>query len=158
MQRSNWKKFAGSLVLASAVAVPGITLAGDHGNHHGKGHHHQEMFDRMADKLELTEGQRAQLEANREAGREKRRELRKEMHELRSQVREALDSGADQATLDSLAAKLGALEIKKMQQRHERHEQFQAILTDEQKAKLEQMHSERKERWKERRKQRTDSE
>lgn len=146
----NWKAMAGSLVLAGALAVPGMSVAfggGDHGPHHFKGH----FFEHMAEELDLTEGQKAQLKANREAAREAHKAQRQQMRELHRQLRAAIESGADQATLDSLGAELGRLQVAKMQQMHKQRQQFEAILTDEQKAKLEQLKAERKERRKERR-------
>ena len=146
----NWKVVTGTMALAAVLAAPGMSVAFS-GGEHGPRHHKHQMFERMAEKLELTEGQKAQLKANREAGRESRMAERKEMRELRDQLREAVDSEADQATLDQLSVELGRLKVAEMQRRKKMQEQFEAILTDEQKAKLEQMKSERKERWQERR-------
>ena len=53
----------------------------------------------------------------------------------------------EQAKLDQLSAELGRQEVAQMQRRQQMQEQFESILTDEQKIKLEQMKSERKERW-----------
>lgn len=158
---NKWKAMAGSLVLAGALAVPGITLAQDDMEppmpmehcHHG-GH----FFERMADELDLTEGQKAQLKANREANREAHKAQREQMRQLHKQLREAIESGADQATLDNLGAQLGKLQVAKMQQMYTMQQQFEAMLTDEQKAKLEQLKSERKARWKERSKRWQDDE
>lgn len=153
---NKWKALAGSAILSSALIVPGMVMAfpdGDHGPRHQK----ERMFEHLADELELTEGQKAQLKANREAGREARKAERQEMHQVREQLREAIESGADQATLDSLGAKLGQLEVAKMQHMHDKQQQFESILTDEQKAKLAELKAkretrreERMQRWKER--------
>lgn len=143
MQSTNWKALAGGLMLAATVALPGTLLAADH---HDKGHHGHEMLERMAEKLDLTEAQKAQLKAKREAQRDDWESLKKQKRELRDEIRTALDSGADQTKLDRLAGQLGAVELKMMQQKHQMHQDLEAILTDEQKAKLEQWHSERKER------------
>ncbi len=147
----NWKAMAGSLVLAGVLAVPATILAQEDNfeppmmfKHHG--HHGGHFFEHMADELDLTEGQKAQLEANRDATREAHKAQRQQIRELHKQLREAIESGADQATLDSLGSELGKLQVAKMQQMHKQREQFEAILTDEQKAKLEQLKRERKER------------
>ena len=150
---NKWKALAGSLVLGSALTTSGMVLAfpdehqghRGHKGHHG-GHHKERMFEHLAEKLDLTEGQKAQLKANREAGKEARKAQREEWHALRKQLREAIESGADQATLDSLGAELGKLEVQKMQRMHEKQVQFESILTDEQKAKLAEMKAERMER------------
>ncbi|WP_160153024.1 Spy/CpxP family protein refolding chaperone [Microbulbifer sp. ALW1] len=156
---NKWKALAGSLVLGSALATSGMVMAfpdGDHGprGHHKGGHNHERMFERLAEELDLTEGQQAQLKANREAGKEARKADREAMREMHKQLREAIESGADQATLDSLGAKLGQLEVRKMQRMQEKRVQFESILTNEQKVKLEQLkaerkarHEERKQRW-----------
>ncbi|QKX18746.1 Spy/CpxP family protein refolding chaperone [Microbulbifer sp. YPW1] len=150
---NKWKALAGSLVLGSALTTSGMVLAfpdehqghRGHKGHHG-GHHKERMFEHLAEKLDLTEGQKAQLKANREASKEARKAQREEWHALRKQLREAIESGADQATLDSLGAELGKLEVQKMQRMHEKQVQFESILTDEQKAKLAEMKAERMER------------
>ena len=157
---NKWKALAGSLVLGSALTTSGMVLAfqdedgGHYGHkgHHGGGHHMERMYERMAEKLELTEGQKAQLKADREASKAARKAHRQEAHAVHKQLREAIESGADQATLDALGAKLGQLEVQKMQRRQQMHAQFEAILTDEQKAKLEEMKAERKARYEERKK------
>ncbi|WKT61782.1 Spy/CpxP family protein refolding chaperone [Microbulbifer thermotolerans] len=145
----NWKAIAGSVILAGALAAPAATLAfgGGQGPHHHKGHY----MEHIAEELNLTEGQKAQLKANREAAREAHKAQRKQKRELHKKLREAIASGADQATLDSLGAELGRLQVAEMQQRHKQRQQFEAILTDEQKAKLEKLKVEREERRMERR-------
>ncbi|MFC6632223.1 Spy/CpxP family protein refolding chaperone [Microbulbifer taiwanensis] len=155
----NWKAMAGSLVLAGTLAVPGMTMAFGGDNHHRDPHHYKgHFFEHMAEELDLTEGQKAQLKANRDANRDAHKAQRKQMRELHKQLRQAIESGADQATLDSLGTELGKLQVAKMQERHQMRTQFEAILTDEQKAKLEQLKAERKERRKERRERRQDDE
>ena len=156
---NKWKALAGTLILGSALTTSGMVMAfpdGDHGrgHHNGEhrkgGHHKERMFERLAEELELTEGQKAQMKADREAGKEARKADRQAMRDLRKQLREAIDSGADQATLDNLGAQLGKLEVAKMQHMHQKRQQFEAILTDEQKAKLEELKAERKARYEDR--------
>lgn len=148
---NKWKALAGSLIIGSALTTSGLVMAfpdGDHGprGHFKGGDHKERMFEHLADELDLTEGQKAQLKANREAGKEARKAEREAMREIHKQLREAIESGADQATLDSLGAKLGQLEVKKMQSRHEMRAQFESILTADQKAKMEELKSKRMER------------
>ncbi|WP_051686827.1 Spy/CpxP family protein refolding chaperone [Microbulbifer sp. HZ11] len=155
---NKWKALAGTLILGSALTTSGMVMAfpdGDHGPRHHKGEHHRgdhkgRMFERLAEELDLTEGQKAQLKANREADKEAHKADRKAMRDLHKQLREAIESGADQATLDSLGAQLGKLEVAKMQRMHEKRQQFESILTDEQKAKLQELKAERKARFEER--------
>lgn len=154
---NRWKAFAGSLVLSSALVAPAMVMAFPDGDHGPRHHHKHQMFEHMAEKLDLTEGQKAQLEANREANKDALKSRREESRALRKELHEAVRSGADQATLNSLGARIGALEVQKVQDMEKQRSQFEAILTDEQKAKLEQMktermerHEKRKQRWRDR--------
>ena len=154
---NKWKALAGSLVLGSALVTSGMVMAfpdGDHGprGHHKGGPHHERMFEHLAEKLDLTEGQKAQLKANREAGKEARKADREEMRAVHKQLREAVESGASDESLKELGNQLGQLEVRKMQRMHEKRVQFESILTNEQKAKLEEMKAERKARHEQRKK------
>ncbi|MFD1216204.1 Spy/CpxP family protein refolding chaperone [Microbulbifer celer] len=115
------------------------------------------MFEHIAEKLDLTEGQKAQLKANRDASKEAYKARRQESRELRKELHEAVRSGADQATLDSLGTRIGALAVQRAQDMEQQRSQFEAILTDEQKATLNEMkaermerHQKRKQRWRDR--------
>ncbi|GAA5523811.1 hypothetical protein Maes01_00360 [Microbulbifer aestuariivivens] len=147
MKVSQWKLLAGSAMLAALLGAPLASMADNQPgpNEDGK-QRHEQRFQRMADELQLTEDQIAQLKANREANKEQRMAQRQEMRKLREQLRKAIEAGADQATLDQLGAELSRLEIAQMQERQRRHQELEAMLTDEQKAKLEEMKSQRKER------------
>lgn len=153
---NKWKAMMGSLALAGALAVPAVTLAQDDFVHTFTSRHHGSHFlEHMEEELGLTEGQVAQLKANREANRDVRKSQRDQMRELRKQLREAIDSGADQGTLDELGAQLGKLHVAKMQEMQQMRQQFEVILTEEQKVKLKQLKEERGgrhhfRRWKER--------
>ncbi|WP_226648400.1 Spy/CpxP family protein refolding chaperone [Microbulbifer variabilis] len=145
----NWKLVLSSLALAGVMAAPAATMA--FGGEEG---HHKRGFEHMARKLDLTEGQRAQLKANRDSNSESRNAQRQQLQELRQQIHTALENGADQATLDQLGAELGKLEMQKMQNHFQMRQQFEAILTDEQKAKYEELKEQRKEhrmKWREER-------
>ncbi|WP_193161242.1 Spy/CpxP family protein refolding chaperone [Microbulbifer hainanensis] len=153
MNNQNWKKVIASLGFAAVVSVPALSIAADvdHAHKHGHGHGHsaqfmEQRFDKMAEQLALTEGQKAQIRADREANQGERMALRQQAHKLRKQIQVALREGVDQSALDGYAAELGALEIQKMQQRHESRQQFLAVLTDEQKAELETLKQKRMEK------------
>lgn len=136
----NWKLAMGSLALAGMLAAPATTLAfggGDGYRGHG--------FEHMARELQLTEGQKAQLKSNRESTREARKALRKQLKELRQQMHAAIERGADQSTLDQFGAELGRLKVQQMQSHNQMRQQFEAILTDEQKAKFSELKAKRKE-------------
>ncbi|WKD48640.1 Spy/CpxP family protein refolding chaperone [Microbulbifer spongiae] len=136
----NWKLAMGSLALAGVLAAPGTTLAFGGGEGH-----HRHGFEHMARELQLTEGQRAQLKSNRESTREARMALRKQLKELRQQIHTAIERSAEQSTLDQFGAELGKLKVRQMQNRYQMRQQFEAILTDEQKAKLAELKDKRRE-------------
>ncbi|WHI48081.1 Spy/CpxP family protein refolding chaperone [Microbulbifer sp. JMSA004] len=136
----HWKQAMGSLALVGVLVAPAALAFGGSEGDQGRG------FEYMVRQLELTEGQQAQLKANRESNREARMAQHEQMIELRRQIDAAIESGADQATLDQLGDELGKLKLQEMQNRNKMKEQFKSILTDEQKAKLEQIKSERKAR------------
>ncbi|MDP5208969.1 Spy/CpxP family protein refolding chaperone [Microbulbifer sp. 2205BS26-8] len=136
----NWKLAMGSLALAGVLAAPGTTLAFGGGEGH-----HRYGFEHMARELQLTEGQRAQLKSNRESTREARMALRKQLKELRQQIHTAIERSAEQSTLDQFGAELGKLKVRQMQNRYQMRQQFEAILTDEQKAKLAELKDKRRE-------------
>ena len=82
---------------------------------------HEEMADKFADKLDLTKEQREQAEKIRQDGRKKMEPLMKEMKELRQKMDEL---------------------------RRENMEEFEKILTPEQKKQLDEMKPKHDKRWK----------
>lgn len=71
--------------------------------------------------------------------------LRKQLKELRQQIHTAIERSAEQSTLDQFGAELGKLKVRQMQNRYQMRQQFEAILTDEQKAKLAELKDKRRE-------------
>ena len=140
MHKQIWKKAIIGMSLVAVMGAPALGMAADFGpgfKHGGKGHHMlQQRFEKIAAELELTEGQKSQIRSDREANRAERHELAQQERTLRKKIRTALKEDADQSTLDGLAAELGALEVNKLQRRHENRERFLAVLTEEQKAEL----------------------
>jgi len=136
----NWKLAVSSLALAGVLVFPAVTMA--YGGGEG---HHKRAYEHIARELQLTEGQKAQLKANRDGTREARKAQREQMNELRKQIHTAIESGADQAAVDQLGAELGKLKVQQMQNHYQMRQQFEEILTEEQKAKFEELKAERKE-------------
>ncbi|WP_444931837.1 Spy/CpxP family protein refolding chaperone [Microbulbifer sp. SSSA002] len=139
----NWKAVVSSLALAGVVAVPAVSMACDgsgraEGRAHGPG--------KIVKELELSEAQKDQMKAFRESNREGKVAQREEIHGAYKALREAIRSGADQKTLASLGAKIGRLEVAKMQSRNQMRTQFESILTEQQLAKLETLKAEKKDR------------
>ncbi|MCO1333955.1 Spy/CpxP family protein refolding chaperone [Microbulbifer sp. OS29] len=138
----NWKMVVGSFALAGVMVVPAVSMACDNARAHGRA----QGPEKIAKELQLTEAQRAELKEYRGARRESKLAQREQMHKLRGEIREAIQSGADQATLANLGAELGKLEVAKMQRRNQMLERFESVLTEEQLAKLESLKAEKKKR------------
>ena len=139
-KRTTW---AAAVGLALAVAGAGtVAIAGESGHRgsHGRGGFGFRGFRG----LDLTEEQRTQAKAIFEEQRKASEPQRAQMHELRKQMREQLDSGkADATAIGQLAIQTHAIGSQLREARERGHERLLAILTPEQKAKLEQMKSER---------------
>lgn len=138
-----WKRFAGTFALASAMTLTavGTAFAQEQHGHHS---HHRQHFASLAKKLELTDAQKEQIRGLRAEHRGEVRSLRKQSHQLRRELRMAIAKDADRATLDALGEKLGRVRVASAKMRYEQRQAFAAILTDEQKAQLQQLRSQRK--------------
>ena len=139
-KRTTW---AAALGLALAVAGAGTVVVAGEGGYRGS-HGRGGTGFRGFRALELTEEQRTQAKAIFEEARKASEPQRAQMHELRSQMRVQLDSGkADATAIGQLAIQTHAIGQQLREARERAHERLVAILTPEQKAKLEQMRSER---------------
>jgi protein CpxP len=132
--------WAAAVGLALVAGAGTVAVAGDGGH---RGAHGRGGF-RGFRGLDLTEEQRAQAKAIFEEQRKASEPQRAQMHELRKQMREQLASGkADATAIGQLAIQTHAIGEQLREARLRGRERFAAILTPEQKAKLEQMKSER---------------
>jgi periplasmic protein CpxP/Spy len=118
--------------------------AGDHAGHMGKGDHGK-MMGRMAEKLDLSEGQKIQMQQLHESFRAQNAPFRESMQATKTQLREARQSG-DTARAQQLAAELEGQRTQMLTQRQAMHEQMLTILTPDQKTKLEAMKAEKNNR------------
>ncbi len=121
------------------------------GMHHGKGDAGKGM-ERLVEKLELSEEQRTNISEIHRTGREASRALHRQMRENSRAEREALKAGADEAQLLELARKTAEARVALMLRHREMQENVQAVLTEEQRAELEELNAEREARWREHRK------
>lgn len=110
-----------------ALLVTSVASARPGGRMHGRGG--PMNVDRLADYLSLTEAQKTQVEQLREKTKAAAEPLREEHRSLVEQVRTALDSGADAATVG--AAVIAAHEHgEKMRAVREQHDkELEALLT-----------------------------
>ena len=116
---------------------------GKRGGRHGDGR----MMKRMTKKLNLTDAQQAELKTLREAQKEEHKALREEMKALRTEMQALDTTSADyQSKVAVLADKKADLDRKKFIQRSEARQKFEAVLTDEQRAKYKELKAKRKSR------------
>ena len=122
-----------------------------HGGKHGKrgGRH---MMKRMMKKLDLTDDQKAQVKQMRETQKAENQVLRDQMKQLREDMK-SLDRN-DATAVAQIATRKGELSQQMFIAKNNARLAFEAILTEEQKAKLAEMKAKREARRAERMKKR----
>lgn len=125
-----------------AVAAP---HAGGKGFGKGRAHRGGVMSQRMAEKLNLTDAQKQQIQAIQKGFRENNAQAFENAKVLRQQVREARQAN-DTARLESLKPALEAQRTQFQQLREANKQAILAVLTAEQRAQLEAFKAERKQR------------
>jgi len=109
-------------------------------SHRGKFKNRGMRGNRMFRHLELTDAQKVQIKAIRDASRESTKGLRDNMHETRKQLRELGTDGVfDQGAVEVLAAQQADIHKQMIIERQRAKSQIFALLTPEQKAKLDEM-------------------
>ena len=106
-------------------------------------------FEHMARMLELTDEQKQTLAAHKDEQRANYREQRQQVREAQRALHQAVANNADEAEVAILADKLGDLNAQQVIARAKDKQFLLSILTPEQKEKMEQMKSKRKEHWRE---------
>lgn len=124
---------AGIIALLALFALP---LAATANQHKDKDGDHSRHMERMADKLELTEDQRAEWTALHENHHPRMKELKQQMREQRKALRSASEGGFDEAAAEAAADRLGDLVAESSLERARMHAQLNDILTEEQQAKV----------------------
>jgi Spy/CpxP family protein refolding chaperone len=130
----------GGLVLAhSKRAQAGQT---DQTEHSGKGNHrHGDRMQAMAAKLGLTDAQKAQMKQIRAGHKDAMTALRTQLKAKSQDMRKANASGTfDVAAATQRLTEIAPIKAQLMAERFKEHQEMQAVLTPDQKAKLEQMH------------------
>jgi protein CpxP len=135
----------GVLILAAAGAyAAGVPEGGGPGRRHGR---HEFGAFRMGQALNLTDEQRASMKQIMEEHHKALEPVRKQHHELREQIRQQLESGnADATAIGQLTIQAHGLEKQLHESRSDLRERFEALLTPEQKARLEELKSQREQR------------
>ncbi|HYC89516.1 MAG TPA: Spy/CpxP family protein refolding chaperone [Thermoanaerobaculia bacterium] len=137
---------AAALTLSATMAFAG-PHGGDKGFGGGKGRGHRGGFmsQRLAEKLNLTDAQKSQIQAIQKGFRENNAQAFENAKVLRQQVREARQAN-DTARLESLKPAMEAQRTQFQQLREAQKQQILAVLTAEQRAQLEALKAERKQR------------
>lgn len=148
---------AALLVSSVLVTLPATSIAGENCNrdHDGeqmsrsKGAHkggHQghknasHRIDRMADKLDLTDEQKSEIQLIMDGNREAKESMREQMTENRQSLRALDTASADyDANVKAIAATLASLEEEKLISRSNARRDIEAVLTTEQKAEMAKM-------------------
>ena len=120
-----------------------------HGKHQGKksGKRGGNMMKRMAKKLSLTEDQQAQIKTLRESQKELSQALRAEKKALYTEIKALDTTSADyDSEVAVLADKKAIVDRKSFIQRSTARQQFEAVLTAEQRTMMKEMKESRKDR------------
>ena len=138
------------IMMAAALTLSATTMFAHEGGkmrgHGGRGGHRGGfMSQRLAEKLNLTDAQKAQIQEISKGFREQNRATFEQARELREQARTARKAN-DTAALEALKPQLEAQRTQMKQLREAHHQQILAVLTAEQRAQLESMKAERKQR------------
>jgi Spy/CpxP family protein refolding chaperone len=137
---------AAALTLSATMAFAGPREGGKgFGGGKGRGHRGGFMSQRLAEKLNLTDAQKQQIQAIQKGFRDNNAQAFENAKVLRQQVREARQAN-DTAKLESLEPALEAQRTQFQQLREANKQAILAVLTAEQRAQLDALKAERKQR------------
>ena len=158
-QLSRIQKIAVACAMAFALMVPVVMAQtddggardgrrGHFGHRGGRGHFGMMGFRQ----LDLTDAQKAQLKQIHENHRQETAALREQIGAKRKEIHEASANGTvNEALVAQKLTEIAPIEAKLIAARARVHQESLAVLTAEQKAKLDQMREQAKARWAERR-------
>lgn len=139
---TKWITAVGATSLTAALAVAGVTAAADGRGEHRNGEARQEMQQKLAEKLNLTDAQKQQWDAIRKASREQNADFFAKSKETMEAFRAARDAN-DQAKIDALKPTVEAQRAQMKQIRAAENTKLLTILNDQQKAQFAAMQAER---------------
>ena len=117
-----------------------------------RGPHKGKMFDRLSEKLDLTEEQQKQMEELRKSNMEEMKQLHEEIRDKKGALQEELQKPVtDEGKIDSIVKELKDLQGKQIENRVDHFISMKEILTPEQFQKFIDLKEEGKERWQEKR-------
>ena len=137
-------KKTGIITMAAALTLTATVAFGHQGGkgRGGRDGHRGFMSQRLAEKLNLTDAQKAQIKEISKGFHEQNRATFEGSRDLREQVREARNAN-DTAKLEALRPQIEAQRTQMQQLREAHKQQILAVLTAEQRAQIETMKSER---------------
>lgn len=150
------KKFITGFTVFALVAI-GTILAfaqkksdgGGKWGGRGFGGHHRGGFERLAEKLDLTDAQKEQVKQITEASRAKIKPLMESVRANRQKMETLTANGQfDEAQIQTVAQEQGAISAQLIVEKERAKWQIFQILTDEQKAQAAQLKEQMKERFK----------
>jgi protein CpxP len=134
---------AAVLALSSTLAFAAPHQGGAEGGRQGRHGKHGFNAERLAQKLNLTEAQKAQLKAQAETFRAQNKAFFESNRETFQQYREAKKAN-DTAKMQSLQSQVDAAREQMKSLRQTERQQFLSVLTPDQRAQLDAMQAERK--------------
>jgi periplasmic protein CpxP/Spy len=155
-QLSRIQKFAIACAMVCALAVPVVMAqtSGDGGQRGHFGHRggHGGFGMMGFHQLDLSDAQKAQLKQLHESHRQAIAPLMEQIKTKRQEIHAASEGGTvNEAVITQKLTEIAPLEAKLIAERARIHQESLAVLTAEQKAKLDQMREQAKARWAERR-------
>jgi protein CpxP len=145
MKRLSKPVLAGVLIVSSLGLAATISAKpfGD-GPDCERGGHRGFNVERMADRLDLTDDQRAKVEAIVDESRQQMSDLRDKMQANREQLRQLTQqSPFNETAVRNVADTQGDLKADMIVLRTQQHAEINAVLTDEQRAQWEEMRGKR---------------
>jgi Spy/CpxP family protein refolding chaperone len=147
-----------AVVLAASIAVAQSVKTegqGQDGKAARRGWHGQGMKrrgghrggDRLFSRLNLTEDQKTKMKQIRQSSAERNKPLREQLRAKRQELRQASEGGTfNEALATQKLTESAALQAKLMGERFKIHQEMLSVLTAEQKAQLDQMKAQFKDR------------
>lgn len=125
------------LTLAAALVVGGFIYQANAFERPGPGRTRGMFLQRAAEKLDLTESQKAQIKTQLKAEQDTLKQLLKRLHDARQELRETIHaSDATEARVRAASAKVADVQADLAVERLKLHGKIAPILTGEQKAKI----------------------
>ncbi|HXP60120.1 MAG TPA: Spy/CpxP family protein refolding chaperone [Dongiaceae bacterium] len=133
MKNAKWFAIGAAAVISAAASSPTLAQSGDGQRPPAWA----QMFERIRERLGLTDDQVAQIKAQLQPEPEPLKDLLLRLHEAKGALRRSIHSSdATEAAIRSVAAKVGEVEADLAIERHKLYGKVSAILTAEQREQI----------------------